>query len=103
MTDATGNRRRFLESRIIATVDSYEIGDLGLPRLVADVEACIDALLDVAPERWVEELRSAWGRFETVYAIALDEERAVLDADDRETIAVGIAELRSAIGPDALT
>lgn len=103
MTEAADDRRKFLVSRILATLDGYEQGGLELPRLVEDVEACINALFDVAPENWVEELRSAWGRFETVYAIALDEERTVLGADDRETIAVGIAELRSEIGPDAST
>jgi hypothetical protein len=94
--------RRLLLIRLIATaLDEYESGQIGLARLVSDVEHCVDGLFDVADDEWddewVEEWRSAWGRFEIPYAVALAEERTVLDEGDHREIATGVEELRTLI------
>lgn len=98
MNSPSAAERRLLVARLLTTtLDGYERGELDLARLVSDVEECVDGLFEVADEAWVEELRSSWGRFEIVYAVALDEGRTVLEEEDRGEVAAGIAELRSLV------
>ena len=100
---STDERERFLIGLITKALDEYEHGDVRLGRLVADVEAGIDALFDVADSEWVEELRSAWSGLETVYALALDEGRSALTDEERRDIDETIAELRSLLAARAST
>jgi hypothetical protein len=98
MSSPSPAERRLLLTRLLTTaLDAYERGDLGLARLVSDVEQCVDGLFEVADEVWVDELRSAWGHFEIVYAGALADGRTGLNEEDHEQIAAGIAELRSLV------
>jgi hypothetical protein len=90
-------RRLLLVDLLSAALHGYERGELDLARLVSDVEQCVDGLFEVAEEAWVEELRSAWWHFEIVYATGLADGRTVLDGEDHEQIAAGIAELRSLV------
>lgn len=95
MNSLSAAEHRLLLARLLTTVlDGYERGEVDLARLVSDVEQCVDGLFEVADEAWVEELRSAWGHFEIVYATGLADGRTVLDGEDHEQIAAGIAELR---------
>jgi hypothetical protein len=94
-TDSTGERGQFLIGLIAKALDSYERGETGLARLVADVEGGIEALFDVADSAWVEQLRSTWSGLEIVYALALDEGRSALTDEERSDVDETIAELRS--------
>jgi hypothetical protein len=91
-------REQFLVALIAKALDAYEHGELGLARLVADVERGIDALFEVAAGDWVEKLRSAWSGLEIVYALALDEGRSELGDEELGDVSATIAELRSLLG-----
>lgn len=96
MSGKPGEREQCLVGLILNTLDGYERGVVGLARLVADVEAGIEALFDVADNEWVERLRSAWFGLEIVYAMALDEGRSTtLTDEEREDVATTVAELRA--------
>ena len=97
MTESSSTREReqFLIGLLASALDSYERGDAGLARLVADVEGAIEALFDVADSAWVEQLRSAWSGLEIVYALALDEGRSTLTGEERGDVDETIAELRA--------
>lgn len=97
-------RERFLVGLIVNALDEYERGDVGLARLVADVEGGIDALFDVSYKEWVEQLRSAWSGLEIVHAMALDEGRSTtLSDEERDDIATAVAELRSLLAAGVST
>jgi hypothetical protein len=94
---STAEREQFLVGLIMKALKLYERGEIGLGRLVADVESGVDALLDLAENGWVEELRSAWSGLEIVYAVALDEGRAELTCEERDDVDETIAELRGVL------
>lgn len=97
------DRVRFLSGLIVKSLDGYERGDLGLGRLVGEVEGTIDALLDVSEGDWVERVRSAWSGLEVVHAVALNDDRGTLTDDDRRDVGESIAELRALLQSPALT
>ena len=104
MTESsTGEQEQFLIGLIVQALDAYARGDTSLARLVADVENAIDALFDVADSTWVEQLRSAWGGLEIVYALALDAGRSALTDEERADVGETIAELRSLLAARAST
>lgn len=92
---ADDDREQRLSGLARESLDAYERGEIGLTRLVANVESAIEALLDIADVAWVEELRSAWSGLEIVHALALDDGRRTLTDGERGEIAETIAELRS--------
>ena len=98
---STGEREQLLIGLIAKALDEYERGEAGLARLVADVEAGVEALFDVADREWVEELRSAWSGLEIVYAVALDEGRSALTDQERRDVDETISELRSLLAAGA--
>jgi hypothetical protein len=100
---SAGERERFLVGLITKALDDYERGDLGLGRLVADIDAAVEALFDVADTDWVEELRSASSGLEIVYAIVLDEGRPALTDQERGDIDQTIAELRALLAARSAT
>jgi hypothetical protein len=103
MSESADGREQFLVGLIAKALDAYEGGEVGLARLVADVERGVEALFDVADHDWVEELRSAWSGLEIVYALALDEGRSTLSDEERGDIDETIAELRSLLAARAAT
>lgn len=90
---STAEREEFLVALITRALSSYKSNEIGLARLVADVESGVEALFGFAESGWVEELRSAWSGLEIVYAVALDEDRAELTDEERGDVDVTIAEL----------
>lgn len=65
------------------------------------VEEGIDALVDVADEAWVAQLRSAWSGLEIPYALMLDAGRSALSAEERTDVSNAIAELRELLDSEA--
>ena len=62
-------------------LDGFVAGSVPLPRLIADLEGLLNAL-EVLPDEWREEFRSAWGGLEISYAVALDRLIPIPDASD---------------------
>ena len=62
-------------------LDGFVAGSVPLPRLIADLEGLLNAL-EVLPEDWRDEFRSAWGGLEISYAVALDRLTPIPDASD---------------------
>jgi hypothetical protein len=90
-------RKPFLVGLITAALDAYERSEIGLARLVRDVEHAVEALFDVADATWVERLRSAWSGLEIIHALALADGRSVLTDGERADVDLTIAELRGVL------
>jgi hypothetical protein len=83
--ERTGERMR-------ERVADFESGAIGLPRLVADLEALIASLEGDAPPKLVADLQSAWWPLELVNATAIDT-GAPLTAEQQETVKRAAADL----------
>lgn len=71
----------------------FDAGQIGLQRLILDLEALIaDIETEADPDR-IEDLRSAWWRFEIVNAITIDEDRE-LTADEHHEVRDASRELQ---------
>lgn len=77
----------------------FDAGQVGLQRLISDLEALIAVLEseDADPE-WIEELRSGWWRFEIVNATAIDDDRE-LTADEHHEVREASRELQRSVAP----
>jgi hypothetical protein len=63
----------------------YKNGELPLPRLIADLDALIEALEEVDPA-WRRTLRGRWSVLEEVYAVALDRRLTRLDEEGQQLV-----------------
>ncbi len=84
---------------MIARIDDYRHGHIGIEKLVNDLEALIDVLEEVS-EDWRSLLYSNWGILEEVYAVALDQEVTTLSQADNSLIAEGLNILEKMINDE---
>ena len=73
-------------------LEGFVAGSVPLPRLITDLEGLLNAL-EVLPDEWRDEFRSAWGGLEISYAVALDRLTPIPDASD-SGVADDLFELR---------
>src|SRR4051812_47150635 len=78
------NQRQF--RLMLDAVGRYERGEIGLGRLVSDLESLLDAL-DNLSEEWRDSFLGEWGDLEQVHAVALD--RSENQLNDQESRLVG--------------
>jgi hypothetical protein len=84
--ERTGERMR-------ERIADYESGAIGLPRLVADLEALIASLEGDAPPKFVADLQSAWWPLELVNATVIDAGASALTEAQQETVERAVVDL----------
>lgn len=88
------NQRQY--KRMIALIEDYKNGHIGIQTLVGDLEALILALENVTQDHR-NLLLSHWGILEDVYAVALDKGMTELDKHSRELVADALSTLQKVI------
>lgn len=76
----------------------FDAGQIGLQRLISELEALIANLETEADPEWIEELRDGWWRFEIVNAITIDEDRE-LTTVERHEVRDASRELQRKVAP----
>jgi hypothetical protein len=73
-------------------LERYRNGEIRLPKLIADLDALIDALEEADPA-WRRSLRERWAVFEEVYAVSLDRGVTELDEEGRGLVRRAVDDL----------
>lgn len=90
MTSELGER--YIE-RMKEQLDMFQEETISLQRLIAQLEALLDLLLDEADPEWHGELEAECNRLEFAYAAALNGQRNLSD-DEQAQVDDAVAQLR---------
>lgn len=91
------NQRQY--KRMIALIEDYKKGRIGIRQLISDLEALIGVLENVTKNKR-DLLLSHWGILEDVYAVALDKEMTELDENSQKLVADGLSMLQKVINTE---
>jgi hypothetical protein len=64
-------------------IKAYTGGKIRFDGLVRGLENGINGMIDFAEAEWLDEVRSIWLQLEIIYALVLDEDRAVTTGEQR--------------------
>ena len=62
-------------------IQAYMGGKTKFDSLVRGLENGINGMIGFAEAEWLNEVRSIWGQLEIIYALVLDDERAVTSVE----------------------
>ncbi len=81
MSEYDQRQYKLLKSRIV----QFREGEIGLPRLISDLDALLCALQS-PDEAWKSSFQKSWGLLEEVFATALDRGKQELGPEDRKLV-----------------
>lgn len=98
MTSEVGRRH---VRRIRALLTAADVEQLPLDRLIADLDGLLALLRDEADIRWVDELQAHCNRLEFLNALAIDQGRSRLSAEQRLEAEDAVTEMLLMLTPYA--
>lgn len=82
--------------QMLLILRSYQAGQLGLGRAIADLEA-LQSCLQVAQDAWKKSFQSEWGVLEDVYASMLDKGLDELPLDLQNLVNIAVTQLQGLV------